>query len=313
MKNKFKFTAKDNQKIFVYNCLAKEVDIRGIVQIAHGMAEHAARYEEVASALVNNGYIVYANDHRGHGKTVSKREDLGYFAEEEGWKLVVEDFYQLTNIIKKKYPNYPIFILGHSMGSLIVRNYISKYGGEVNGVILSGTLSKQGLLGELGILIAVLEKWLRGAKNKKSILNKLVFMRYNKAFKNPRTPYDWLSRDNNQVDQYINDPLCGQDCTSAFFYDLLSLSKEVNQFENIQKIPKDLPIYLISGSKDPVGDNKKGILEIYNSYLKAGIEDIEYKFYPGGRHEILNEINKEEVFEDIINWLDNHNRGVKDE
>jgi alpha-beta hydrolase superfamily lysophospholipase len=280
--------------------------IKGVVQIAHGMAEHAARYERFAGALTKAGYTVYANDHRGHGKTAVSLQEAGYFADENGWGKVVEDMHTLTGIIKNEYPNKPFFLFGHSMGSFLSRHYSMLYASQLSGLILSGTGGDPGVMGKIGLFIAKMDAKMHGKKAKSEIMNKLSFGAFNGAFKPNRTDYDWLSRDNAEVDKYINDPWCGAIFTAGFFCDMLRGIGYINKKENIAKIPVNLPIYIFSGAKDPVGANAKGVTQVYKALKDAGIVDVSLKFYEDGRHESLNEINREEVFKDVIAWLDKH-------
>ncbi|MFD1780669.1 alpha/beta hydrolase [Fredinandcohnia salidurans] len=279
---------------------------KGVIQIAHGMAEHIERYDLFAEALIQEGYVVYGNDHRGHGKTGKNANLMGFFAEENGFDLVVEDMLQLTNIIKKDYPNKPIFLFGHSMGSFLTRRHIQTHGDQLAGVILSGTGGNPGLIGQIGMGIAKLEMKRKGKRTSSSLMNKLTFGSYNKAFAPTRTEFDWLSRDDSVVEKYIEDPLCGGIFTAGFFYDLVSGVANVNKHSENHKIPKDLPMYFLSGDQDPVGNFSKGILQAADMYIKLGIEDVTVKLYENSRHEILNELNKEEVFTDVINWLDKY-------
>jgi alpha-beta hydrolase superfamily lysophospholipase len=266
------------------------------------MAEHAGRYERFAGALTKAGYAVYANDHRGHWKTAGTQEEVGYFADENGWEKVVEDMHTLTGIIKKECPKKPFFLFGHSMGSYLSRHYSMLYANELSGLILEGTGGDPGALGKIGLFIAKMDAKIHGKKAKSEIMNKLSFG----AFKPNRTNYDWLSRDNAEVDKYINDPWCGAVFTAGFFCDLLGGIGYINKKENIAKIPKNLPIYIFSGAKDPVGGNTKGVSQVYNTLKDAGIGDVTLKFYKDARHETLNEINREEVFNDVIAWLNKH-------
>jgi alpha-beta hydrolase superfamily lysophospholipase len=308
MKNDtFTFKAADGTKIFTYRWMPDDASaIKGVVQIAHGMAEHAARYERFADALTKAGYAVYANDHRGHGKTAGSQDRVGYFADEKGWEKVMEDMHTLTGIIKKECPKKPFFLFGHSMGSLLSRHYSMHYANELNGLVLSGTAGDPGALGKIGILVATIEAKIRGKKAKSNILNKLSFGAFNNAFKPNRTDYDWLSRDNAEVDKYVNDPWCGAVFTAGFFCDMLGGISYINKKENIAKIPKNLPIYIFSGAKDPVGGNTKGVSQVYNALKNAGIGDVTLKFYEDCRHETLNEINRNEVFSDVIAWMNKH-------
>ncbi|HEU5138580.1 MAG TPA: alpha/beta hydrolase [Bacillales bacterium] len=282
----------------------------GVVQIAHGMAEHSARYDEFAAALVDEGYAVYANDHRGHGETAGKEENLGYFADENGWELVVDDLHELTKIAKEEQPGVPVFLFGHSMGSFLSRRYIQKYGTELAGVVLSGTGADQGVLSSVAIGIAKREIKKHGKKARSERLTRLSFGNYNKSFEPKRTDFDWLSRDENAVDQYIKDPFCGGMATAGFYYDMLTGLKMLDKPERLKQMPKDLPVFFISGDKDPVGNNTKGVFKVANHLKKAGVKDIDVKFYKDGRHEMLNELNREEVYQDIIRWLREKNEAA---
>ncbi len=302
----FTFKDKQNVEIFTYKWLPDEDKrIKGVIQIAHGMAETAARYERFAEFITNEGYVVYANDHRGHGKTAKCIENVGYIGR-DGFYWMIEDMKQLNDIIKKEYANIPVYLMGHSMGSFLSQGYIQKYGDSIDGVILSGTAGKQGFLLEFGILIAKLEMKRKGERWQSNLLNKLSFGNYNKSFKPTKTNFDWLSSDEKEVEKYINDPFCGTVFTSSFFYDFLKGLKMIHQNCNMSKIPKDLPIYIFADELDPVGNKCKSIIWLIERYKKLGIKDIEYKFYKNGRHEMLNEINRDEVMRDILIWLESH-------
>ncbi|KAB3528834.1 alpha/beta hydrolase [Alkaliphilus serpentinus] len=281
-----------------------EIKLKAVLQIAHGMAEHSGRYEEFATFLTNHGYGVYANDHIGHGKTAESSEELGFLAEEEGWQRVVKDMQQLTSLIKGQHPDTPIFILGHSMGSLLTRTYIQKYGKEVMGVILSGTSGKAGLSGELGLLICKLETIRLGKRGRSKLMDNLMFGGFNQGFEPTRTKFDWLTSDKIEVDKYIYDDFCGGVCTTSFYKDIILGLKEANSADGLKNIPKELPILIFSGEKDPVGKDGKGVTEVYEDYTSGGFDDVSLKLYKDGRHEMLNECNKEEVYRDILGWLD---------
>ncbi|MGO0915308.1 lysophospholipase, partial [Clostridioides difficile] len=277
---------------------------KAVIQIAHGMAETAQRYETFAKVLTKNGYIVYINDHRGHGKTAKIIENVGHLAEKEGFRCLVEDMYTLTNIIKKENEDLPIYLFGHSMGSFASQRYIMDYSNNLSGLILCGSNGKQGIILNLAHLIINHEIKKYGRRFKSNKINNLIFggeiIR-----RNEKTKFDWLSRDKEQVEKYINDPFCGVVCSCGFFYDLVQGLKEIEDKENLKKVPLDIPIYIISGDKDPIGKNGKGVLRLRDRYIKLGVKDVTCKLYKDGRHELLNEINREEVFEDIICWLNN--------
>ena len=305
--SKHKISTKDLSEIFVYKWHPEENSgLKAVVQIAHGMAEHAGRYERFAKVLVDEGFAVYANDHRGHGKTAGSPEETGYFADNDGWSKVVEDMKELTNIIKQDYRELPVFIFGHSMGSFLLRSYIYRYGDMIQGAILSGTGGDPGILADLAILISKFEIKRVGKRGRTGLLHKLSFGSFNKQFKPGRTEFDWLSRDEEEVDKYIEDPYCGEIFTAGFYKDLMSGLKKINLATNISRTPKNLPIFLLSGDMDPVGKNGKGVIQVYNDFKNAGIKDIKYKLYKDGRHEMLNEINREDVFRDVITWINQH-------
>lgn len=300
----FTMEAEDGKRIFVYRWLPTEQkSLKCIVQIVHGMAEHAGRYKRFAEYLNKIGIGVYANDHRGHGKTAGTLEKVGVFADHSGWDLVVSDMVRLSGMIKNNHSGVPLFLLGQSMGSFLVRDYIAGKGEKVDGVILTGTAGDPGLKGSMGILAAKLFSKLRGRNKPDKIIDKSVFGSYNKHFKPARTKFDWLSRDESEVDKYIEDDYCGGIFSSGFFVDLFTGLKKVNKMENIRSIPSMLPVLLISGEKDPLGEELKGVKRVIRSFKKAGIKDVEYKFYNDGRHEMLNEINRDEVFADISEWI----------
>lgn len=199
-----------------------------------------------------------------------------------------------------------LVLFGHSMGSFLSRHYSMLYANELSGLVLSSTGGDPGIIGKIGLLIAKMDTRIHGKKAKSEIMNKLSFGAFNGAFKPNRTDYDWLSRDNAEVDKYISDPLCGTVFTAGFFCEMLGGIGYINKKENIAKIPKNLPIYIFSGAKDPVGASTKGVTQVYKTLKAAGLGDLTLKFYEDGRHEMLNEINRDEVFSDVIGWLNKH-------
>jgi alpha-beta hydrolase superfamily lysophospholipase len=303
MYKEFTFASVDKKDIQAY-CWLPENGIKYVVQIAHGMAEHATRYDHFAKFLNQHGIAVYANDHRGHGKTAGNLENRGFFAEKNGWMLCKEDLHELSLIIKKENPSVPLILLGHSMGSFLSRTYLAFYGKELNACILSGTASHPALLLAAGSMIAGLQSFFMGKKHLSKLLDKMSFGAYNKKIPAARTAFDWLSRDNEIVDRYVADDYCGFVCSSGFFHDLFSGLKFINKQKNIDKTPSSLPLLFIAGGEDPVGDYTKGVEMAVNRFKKAGVKNITYNVYPGCRHEILNEINKEEVYADLLKWIE---------
>ena len=274
-----------------------------VVQIAHGMAEHSLRYDWFARRLVAEGFAVYANDHRGHGETAGYEDRLGHFSDQNGWTQVVRDMAQLNDLIRKKHPGLPVFLFGHSMGSLLSRDFMTRWGGSLKGVVLSGTAGHPGLRGRVGLLLAKLQALLGGGRSLSTLMDSLTFKSYNKAFAPVSSPFDWLSRDSDQVDAYIKDPYCGFICSSRFYVDVIGGAIKVNTMGHILNTPKDLPVLLVSGDMDPVGHYGKGVTRTHEAFQKAGLKDVTVKLYEDGRHEILNEINREDVADDVIAWL----------
>ena len=278
---------------------------KAAVQLAHGMAEHSARYARLAAALTDAGYAVYAHDHRGHG-TTGGEDDHGFFADENGWASVVDDMRRVTRLAQDENPDLPLFLLGHSMGSFLARSYVIEDSGDLAGLVLSGTGGDPGLLGKAGLLLAKAEARARGRRHVSPLLDKLTFGQYNAAFKPNRTPFDWLSRDEAEVDAYIADTMCGQTFTSGFFVDLVGAHPTINDRRKVARIRRDLPILLLSGEKCQVGANGRGPREVAEQLRSVGVTDVTCTLYPGARHEIFNETNRDEVTADLIRWLDAH-------
>jgi|WetSurMetagenome_2_1015567.scaffolds.fasta_scaffold00835_4 alpha-beta hydrolase superfamily lysophospholipase len=301
--NEFKLKVTDGADIHVYEWLPDDDDkIIGVVQIAHGMADHSGRYADFAKFLTVNYFAVFAIDLRGHGKTAGNLNNLGFLAPKNGWDMLVSDFKQLSQYIHGRYNEKPLYVFGHSGGSFVVRKSILDPEIRVQGAIISGTGGDPGILGHLGVLMTRVIMLFYPAKSPSPVMDKMTFGAYNKPFKPNRTKFDWLSRDNEQVDKYVLDPFCGNVSSIKFFNDLLNAVLFVNMQKNIDKIPKDLAVLIFSGDKDPVGNNGKGVTEVYNKFRKAGLKKVNLKLFDG-RHEMLNEINKQEVFQYILDWL----------
>lgn len=305
--NFFYFQSDDGTNIHTYKWIPNEnINIKGAVQICHGMAETAARYEQFAKELNKDGFIVYIHDQRGHGKTAKTIENVGYLAENNGFHWLVEDLHKLSGIIKKENPNLPLFLLGHSMGSFVTQRYIMLYGNELKGAIISGSTLHNKLLIHIAAYLAKWEVIKHGRRAKSFRMNKLSFQNYNNTFRPTRTEFDWLSRDNDAVDKYINDPFCGTVFTTGFYHDFFIGLKELSIIKNLNNVPKELPIYLFAGAKDPVGSLGKGVIKLFKAYKKQNIMDVSYQLYEDGRHEMLNEINQQEVINDALQWLNRH-------
>ena len=301
--NEFTFSSCDRKNnIYVREWLPDSTPV-GMVQISHGVAEHIERYDDFARFLAENGFVVAGMDHLGHGKSVSNPEHQGYFGEFGGWELVVGDMRKLYERMREQHVGLPIYMLGHSMGSFLTRTYLIRYHDGPDGAIIVGTGQQGGLKVAGGLAIANHIIKTRGTSHKSQLLNDMAFAGYNSRYKPNRTEFDWLCRDPQVVDAYIADPNCGFVASAGLFRDLLTGVKYISSMKNLDRINKDLPIYFISGDEDPVGDYGKGVVKAYNSFLKAGLSDVSLKLYHGGRHEILNETNKAEVFADVLSWL----------
>ena len=276
---------------------------KGVVQIAHGIAEHIDRYEDFMRFLAENAYVAVGNDHLGHGKSIARLDEQGIFAENNGWSFVVEDMKKLREQVKEQFPNIPYVFFGHSMGSFLTRTFLILHPDLYDAAILSGTGHQSAALINGGYLAAQLMTKLKGPRASGQALNDMAFGSYCKRIENPRTPFDWLSRDNETVDRYIADPLCGFVCKTSLYRDMMGGLKFLTSQKNIGKMNKKAPIYFMSGAEDPVGDYGAGVEKAYKSFCNAGLTDVMIRLYPGGRHEMLNEINRDTVKQDILNWL----------
>jgi alpha-beta hydrolase superfamily lysophospholipase len=283
---------------------------KAILLVAHGMAEHAARYGRLAEALVPSGWAVYAPDHRGHGATAAPGE-LGWLAEKGGFARIRDDLHEISLGAVAELGQLPVFLLGHSMGSVLAETYLAAYGKELSGCVLSGVVAPPPpFLSEVALLIAVLGSTFKGQKAPAKSLHGMSFSANNKDFEPARTEADWLSRDAAEVDKYVADPLCGFVCSFGFYRDFLSSLRSLYYAPTspFSGLPKGLPVYILAGAEDPVG-GAQGFVPVLADKLKAaGLDSVETRLYPGARHEILNETNRDEVIKDIIkdikDWLD---------
>jgi len=278
--------------------------IRAVVLIAHGLSEHGQRYAETARALNASGYLVDAIDHRGHGQLAGSDETRGFFAPEDGWGRVIRDLRHHVDALRSEFPELPLFFLGHSMGSMLLQQYLYTHGETIDGAILSGSAGKPPPLAHIGRVIARLERRRQGPLGRSKLIDNLAFGKFNKSFGKTRTDFDWLSRDPDQVDAYIEDPLCGFLASNQLWVDLLDAYCELARPENQARVPKGLPIYIFAGSLDPVGENTKSLKQLLGAYERAGLTHVTHRFYEAGRHEMLNESNREEVRRDLLTWLD---------
>jgi alpha-beta hydrolase superfamily lysophospholipase len=296
----YELTTSDNKQLVCYKWDIENP--KAIVQIAHGMSEYSARYEAFAQFLNSNGIAVFAEDHRGHGKTAGSIGRVGHVADEDGMTKIMEDVVLLYKDIKKKYSKIPVFILGHSMGSFISRMLAYSYPEIYDGFIFSATSAHPGLKGTVGVKLAALIKSF-GKRNRSKLFDSIAFGDFNKKYKPNRTQKDWLSRDEKVVDDYIKDKYCMQIFSAQFFYDLASVSIDINEDTNITNSDLTKPILFISGDMDPVGEYGKGITKVVNKFKELGASDVSFSLYEGGRHEMLQETNKSEVYKDVLTWI----------
>ena len=278
-------------------------NVRGIVQIVHGMAEYVERYENLAEFLTKRGILVTGEDHLGHGKSVSEGGSFGYFCEQDPATVVVRDVHRLKKITEEQYPQVPYIILGHSMGSFIARNYLCRYGSGIDGAVIVGTGMQSAGLIFASKAMAGIQKLFCGSKHVSHFIDKAAFGGYNKRIDSPRTSSDWLSRNTENVDRYIEDELCGFTFTVNGFQTLFELIRRLQKQENLEKVPQNLPILMVSGAEDPVGDYGKGVHKACDSLKRAGVKNITVKLYENDRHELLNEDDAEVAMEDIWQWI----------
>lgn len=276
----------------------------GIVQIAHGVSEYALRYEPFAQYLNSKGFAVVANDHIGHGLSLADGAAPLYFGRHNGWQHVVDDVYTLRDMTGKKYPELPYFLLGHSMGSFIARTYLIRYPGTLSGAIIMGTGQQSPALILGGRAFAKIEGRRIGFDQFSPAVDQLAFGAYNKPFAPNRTKFDWLSVNEENVDAYIADPLCGGGASIGLFSDMLGGIGFIGKQSNVNTMNVNTPVLFVSGDHDPVGDMGRGVKKAYASFRKAGVKDVSFKLYPGLRHEILNEACREEVYEDLWKWIE---------
>ena len=278
-----------------------ETEICAVLQISHGMCEYIERYEPFIRYMTERGFAVCGNDHLGHGQTAGI-DKLGFFAEKDGRKYIVKDLYTVTQHAKKRWPGKPYFLLGHSMGSFVARQYTAEYGQALDGVIFMGTSGKNPM-DWAGIMMASALAALKGKQGKSKMIDKLAFGAYNKKIDHPQCGNDWLSRDAEVVRAYENDPYCKFSFTLSAYRELFALLHGVSSEKWAEQIPQALPILVISGEADPVGQYGKGVRQVYQWLCRTGHEDVTLKLYPGARHEVLNEENRQQVYQDVLCWL----------
>ena len=288
--------------LHAFRCIP-EGEVRAIVQLSHGMVEFIDRYKPLAEDLAGRGILVTGHDHLGHGGSIRTKDDYGYFAQPDGNRAVLDDLHAMTTLTKQLYPGVPYFLLGHSMGSFYARQYLCEYGAELDGAILMGTGYQPKALVTLARTVCRVLAVFFGWQHRSKLVRDLSFLGYNKGLEG-RTPHDWLNRDPAEVDKYRADERCMFTFTLNAYYSMFTGILRLYDPDFLNRMPKDLPLLFLAGDADPVGEQSKGVQRAIDSLKAVGVQNITQKFYPGARHELLVEINRQEVFADIGSWLD---------
>ncbi len=288
--------------LHAFRCIP-EGEVRAIVQLSHGMVEFIDRYKPLAEDLAGRGILVTGHDHLGHGGSIRTKDDYGYFAQPDGNRAVLDDLHAMTTLTKQLYPGVPYFLLGHSMGSFYARQYLCEYGAELDGAILMGTGYQPKALVTLARTVCRMLAVFFGWQHRSRLVRDLSFLGYNKGLEG-RTPHDWLNRDQAEVDKYRADERCMFTFTLNAYYSMFTGILRLYDPDFLNRMPKDLPLLFLAGDADPVGEQSKGVQRAIDSLKAVGVQNITQKFYPGARHELLVELNRQEVFADIGNWLD---------
>lgn len=292
----------DDGHLVELNTWRGDADPRAVIQILHGLAEHVQRYDRFAKACTAKGFTVVGHNHRGHGKQPPDGL-LGHFSDQDGWSRVIDDAQTVSNEIKRDYPKTPLVLFGHSMGSYIAQSFVMRKSPDIDALILSGSTwpNRQEL--RLARLLARIMKWFRGTRTPSRLFDEMLFKKYNQRFAPNRTAFDWLSRDDAEVDRYVSDPLCGTRSTNGLWLELFTALLEISTASALAKVSESLPILITGGALDPVG-GAKALARLAAEYEASGHANVTLKLYSEGRHEMLNEINRDEVTEDLLAWID---------
>lgn len=304
VKREFTFASGDGRtKIHAVEWRPEKGEVCGVLQIFHGMVEFIERYEETAEYLTEKGFVVVGNDHLGHGTSIVSKEEYGFFCEENGNAVVLGDLRKLHKKTRNKWPGVPYFILGHSMGSFLLRQYLSMYGDELDGAVIMGTGTQPAPVLKAGQKLCTLFAKLRGWHYRSRLIDSMAFGGYNKRFRPGRTDKDWLTKDGTIVDAYLADERCTFRFTVNGYYNLFVSIEGACSRETMEKMPKDLPVLFMSGAEDPVGDFGKGVEQVRRQFEAAGLTDVTWILYENDRHEILNETDRAVVLRDLYAWL----------
>ena len=303
-KEEITYDSRDNEtKIHAIRWIPQKGEIRGVLQIVHGMVEHIDRYNDFANYLAENGFVVVGNDHLGHGASVKQDSDRGYFCKKDGETVLIRDVHRLKKLTQKAFPGKPYFILGHSMGSFIARKYIMEYGKGIDGAIVMGTGSKPLYLLKLGVCLTKALSKIHGEKYRSKFINNRAFGSFNNQFSSTRTEHDWLTKDTEQVDAYESDERNNFIFTLNGYETLFKIFIYIQEEKNFVNVRKDLPVFFMSGAEDPVGDRGEGVKKAYELLKKVGYSKLDIKLYQDDRHEILNESDKDVVYKDLETWI----------
>ena len=301
---KIPFTSVAGQPLTLY-LWQTDAPCRGVIQLVHGMAEHIARYDRLARALCAAGYTVAGHSHLGHGED-AREDELGFFGRKDGWDHLVEDVHAAHEMLLKRFPGQRFAILGHSMGSFVTREYLLRYGGDLTAAVICGTGWFPGPLCSVARAAAALCGVFGGWQKPAPLVDRLMSKDNNKAFAPARTPFDWLSRDTAEVDKYMADLRCGFLLTARGYYDMFTGLKNLSRLHRLAALPGNLPVLFISGDADPIGTQGKGVNTVAQQFRDAGVRDVTVRLYPGARHELFNETNRDEITAELIDWLNRH-------
>jgi alpha-beta hydrolase superfamily lysophospholipase len=295
----------DRSQAHVYRWLP-DAPARAAIQIIHGMAEHAGRYARLAGALTAAGYAVYAQDLPGHGRTARTPDELGHFGDQDGWIRTLSAINSVRERIEREQPDLPVFALGHSMGSFLLQDYVIEHGTDLAGAIFSAGTGDVGPLRTIAIGLIRAESMWYGMRRRSAVAETLTFKDFNRRFKPNRTAFDWLSRDEGEVDRYVDDPLCGFRCTCRLWLDLLQASARLADPERLARLPRALPVLIMAGSEDGATRGEDGPRALQALYQDVPLGDVSLRLYPGARHELFNETCRAEVTAELVQWLGAH-------
>ena len=304
MKKEFNYPSRDGVTQIHGIMWMPEGEVKAVLQICHGMVEYIDRYDEFARFLAEQGYCVVGHDHLGHGKSIQSEEYYGHFHETKGNQYVIGDIHRLRQMAMKKYPEVPYFMLGHSMGSYLLRQYLTMYGNGLAGAIIMGTGYMGPVILGAGKCVCRAIAAVKGWKYRSALINNIGFGGFNRKFEPCDSPNTWVTSDEAIRSKYENDPLCGFTFTVNGYYQMFTGMQVLTKRKNMEKVPKDLPVFFVSGEDDPVGNFGKSVRKICRKYIDSGMKDVSIKLYPGDRHEILNETDRQQVYEDLYRWME---------